>query len=87
MTDGMIERVARALCVAGKTPPIYPQEVDAEWERFAYDARAVLTAMREPSKAMVVAAHAVEETAHKSYAELTKARFTAMIDAALEDGR
>jgi hypothetical protein len=81
MTDGMIERVARAL------KDVLHREATIRDDLYLEAAQTVITAMREPSNTMVVAAHAVEETAHKSYAELTKARFTAMIDAALEDGR
>lgn len=47
MTDSMIERVARALAQADNGAPI-------TWELYIEDARAVLTAMREPTTMMII---------------------------------
>lgn len=93
MTDSLIERMARALLRErllkdgrGSSNAL-ETTINEEWPNFAHYARLVLIEMREPTKAMILAAHETEAGApeHVSYAELTKRRFAAMIDAALAE--
>lgn len=80
MTDTMIERVARRLAQleVGEGERL----ADAFWHQFIGDARSVLTAMREPTEAMIEAAYAVEPDGRVP--ALSDA-WTAMIDAALAE--
>ena len=76
---GMLERCARALCDAqGVDPDGRTDGAEALWERYVPEARAVLTALREPSKEMVEAAH----TRLADEGDVSDI-FTAMIDSLL----
>ena len=101
MTDGMIERVARLLCEQrGGDPNVVIQAGDATgnpiertaWELHQDDARAVLSAMREPTEEMM-RAKAVDDDGEKAevdgYLDYLSADniWRAMIDAAFEEGR
>ncbi|NIJ35268.1 hypothetical protein [Sphingomonas oligoaromativorans] len=94
MPDTMIERIARVLLRerlskdGHASSDAFEKTVNEEWPQFAHYVRLLLVEMREPTKAMILAAHETETIApeHISYAELTKRRFAAMIDAALAEG-
>ena len=93
MTESMIERVARALLRerllrdGHASSSALETTINEEWPKFAHYVRLALTEMREPTKAMILAAHQSEAGAPEqvSYAELTKRRFAAMINAALAE--
>lgn len=77
-----LERAARALCrrrMAG---------METNWHLFLDDARAVLTAIRPPSSAMVRAGAEVMSWSNGEGASIFDIRpgFEAMIDAAMEEG-
>ncbi len=94
MSD-MIERVARALCIAtGELPdtetPYHPT-VSHIWEHYIPDARAAIEAMREPTETMYCAGDE-EILAHLNSEKFIKGEDTpavdcwkAMIDAALAE--
>lgn len=98
MTDNMVERVARAICRAGICGPRdhIEAEVNRNWRKFVLEARAAISAMREPTEVMtaVGATKIYLNDSHcgtlKEY-ELAKADhlrevascYSAMIDAAL----
>ena len=76
----MIERVARIL--ATRTIVIDGKEVVASWQTHIPVVREVLTAMREPTEAMILA----NSDAAGPDDEQTKQDWRAMIDAALAEG-
>lgn len=87
----MIERVARALCVADGLDPdadwrrsdqsmlavAIPEGEEQRWRTYASYARAAISALREPTKEMIRAAAQVEKPL------LYEKYWKAMIDAAL----
>ncbi len=94
MSDGMIERVARALCgdgreaddVTGGPHPsgIWLEEGEAWWTGYVEQASAAIAAMREPNDAMVRAGSTAETGMITSEAQLA-VRYMHMIDAALAE--
>jgi hypothetical protein len=94
MPDIMIERIARVLLRERLSrdghalSSAFEETVNEEWPQFVHYVRLLLGEMRDPTKAMILAAHEAEAAASEtiSYAELTKRRFAAMIDAALAEG-
>lgn len=93
MPDTMIERIARVLLRerlsrdGHASSSAFEETVNEEWPQFVHYVRLLLSEMREPTKMMILAAHEAEAAAPEnvSYAELTKRRFAAMIDAALAE--
>ena len=97
-----LERAARALCkIHGIDPDELRSDLERDtmgtvvsgqpaWRMFERDCRAVLQAIREPSKAMVGAGAAnmdhEGETSSQELQERSRAVWQAMIDAALEEG-
>lgn len=81
MTDTMIERVARAICLA-ELPS------GACWEWCIPAARAAIRAMREPDEGMLMEGAATIRyfTAAQGPYPRTRAAYMAMIDAALTKG-
>lgn len=83
MPEGMIERIARQLCVAARIDPDKHvprkerglRESWSAWMAFREEARAILHTMREPTRAMVRAVPG----------EYGDAGWAAMIDAALAE--
>jgi hypothetical protein len=57
--SGMVERVARAICRAGICGPRshLDQQENENWRSFKIEARAAISAMREPTQAMVDAVY------------------------------
>jgi hypothetical protein len=86
-----LERAARALClrhlrsIAPATPE-GSQLVNEGWPEFVDAARAVLTAIREPSEGMLYAAACADTSAGYCGDEALAAFYTAMIDAMLAEG-
>ncbi len=93
MPANMIERIARVLIRerlsrdGHASSSAFEETVNEEWPKYVHYVRLALTEMREPSKAMILAAHEAEAAAPESvsYADMTKRRFAAMIDAALAE--
>lgn len=91
-----IERAARAICVTFGYDPDKDDEVglgepgDVNWNMFEDHARAVLTALREPSEGMKEAGWFRFSCAHPDQADADRGPeisiWQAMIDAALEQG-
>lgn len=83
MPEGMIERIARQLCIAAQIDPDKHvprkerglRESRSAWMQFREEARTILQAMREPTRSMVRAAPSEHGDDH----------WTAMIDAALAE--
>jgi len=90
----LVERVARALCTESGMPPDYihyeggliapdqpfvPKDPKPNWTRFVKEARAALSAMREPTDAML-------DAGWKGFGEGEECEpvWQAMIDAALK---
>lgn len=83
----MLERVARAICVAAKLDPDgkfkssnYEVEIDPHlfaWQEFLQEARSAIKAMREPTDAMVDAGNSCEHD------EAPATYYQAMVEAAL----
>jgi hypothetical protein len=76
----VIERVARAICLAGVIPDDIRTECDSICGMCRDEARAAIAAMREPTEAML-------GTAFHGHMESDEARdiYQAMIDEALRD--
>lgn len=103
MPDTMIERVARALCkAAGDHPdslyagppidePVFLSSGAIQptlgWHKYVPEARAAITAMREPTEAMDLSACKVTtSTRYGDGSSVPVAVWEAMIDAALTEG-
>lgn len=98
-TMTMIERVARAMCVAKGIDPDEPTHASGgtgiditvyqrQWQKQVVAARAAIEAMREPSEKMAAAFFSpIADTAAASYFEDDDFEYCyrAMINAALED--
>ena len=88
MTDGMIEQVARAMFERDLDHGPWKQRSEAQENIYLADARAAITAMREPTTNMCEASlreDFAEADKFGSYAGPIK-RWQAMIDAALNGG-
>lgn len=94
--DSMIERVARELCAQEGGDPDRichgegksADKTYSEWRAYTSNARAVLTAMREPTEGMHDAGVAVTENqsiAHDKPLPTLRNCYRAMIDAALAE--
>lgn len=90
MSNEVIERVARAICLQFNLDDGYADNSVLRgsiemgmWRNHVSQARAAIAAMREPSEAMVSAGQEEE----LSRTEDVKAIFSAMIDAALNEPR
>jgi hypothetical protein len=75
----MIERVARAICASGVCIDPDSYDVDRYWRRWIPEARAAISAMREPTEAMKRAADRLPDV--MSVGD----EWRAMIDEALKD--
>lgn len=99
MAETMIERVARAICVASGLDPDrpfsssnYSKETEPQefaWHEYLPEARAAINAMREPTESMVENGADSENTL-EAMTDLTDAQsvrniYHAMIDRALKD--
>jgi hypothetical protein len=89
MTE-MVERAARVL--ARRAEPNWPPEAaEALWSEFVDDAKAVISAMREPTEGMIAAIDNEELMAWECFrgdGEAWKVAdvYSIMIDAALKEG-
>jgi hypothetical protein len=79
MTDGMIERVARALCGHDGLPENTMLEGKPMWMSFIPEAKVAITAMRIPTEAMIKVPGALPDENRYAWQN--------MIDVALEDER
>jgi hypothetical protein len=92
MSESMIDRVARALCLANGEDPDKPSGVfGVWWKSYRDEARAAIEAMREPTEEMMESAaseftfqsgHWGPETTRET---IQKAVFQRAIDAALSE--
>lgn len=78
-----LERAARALCELDKNPPGATMDGKPLWMDYLPEVRAVLQAIREPSESMERAAG---RAAGEMFTGAETVAYTAMIDAALEEG-
>jgi hypothetical protein len=79
----IIERAARALLARQEPSLLWDDLMEFDQEAYKADARAVLTAIQEPSEAMIGACDYVAGTACPK--NFLKIRWQAMIDAALAE--
>lgn len=89
--NSMIEKMARAICALNGREPDRPYlEGRPQWTLYTGQARAALTALQEPTEAMLRAAQGFEDpesaTVVRLGPHLAKLLFSAMIKAALEEG-
>ncbi len=82
-----LERAARALCELDNNPPGATMDGKPLWMDYLPEAKAALSAIREPSEAMVQAADASPcWIGHGEDEVIWPVAWAAMIDAALEEG-
>jgi hypothetical protein len=85
----MIERVARAICASGVCIDPDSYDVDRYWRRWIPEARAAISAMREPTPAMldtfVSRALQVSVSGEGGWTQYAIGQWQQMIDAALRD--
>lgn len=82
MSDSMIERVARAICLADRYNP------DESWPVYEKQARAAIAAMREPTTSMSEAGCPLPDNSGAPYCydqSVIDGAWRAMIDAALKE--
>lgn len=53
----IIDRIAQAICNAGKGQPAWDEATEYQRDFHRAEARAAIEAMREPTKAMLLAGH------------------------------
>jgi hypothetical protein len=80
MTDSMVERVARALCVVNAKDPDWPIAGTPYWKAYEREARAAIEAMLPPTLVMLHAGNVADASGLWQAPQV----YTAMITAALD---